>query len=142
MIDVIIVIIAAECAPIVVLQALGQQANLQGNNAIISVLSALGRGNMQNGMMCLVLVQLLMIPLILGIVRLYYRWKFRKAYRTSEETSEAAEKTMNLPLSFMMRRIIFNDVINSHALHVQKLARQREAESSNNELPKQERGEQ
>ena len=124
MTDVIIAFLAAEGAPALVLLLKMRQVGLQGDAGVVAALTALGQGSVLGGLGCLLAVQLLAIPAAMGCILLFYHWKYRKVYDSSEATSDTVEALKELPLSGTMKRIVFHHVIHEFMRHVHARARE------------------
>ena len=111
MIDIIIAFLAAEGVPALALLCRVRQTGLSGDAGVFAALQSLGHGSALAGLGCLLLVQLLAIGLVMACTVLFFHWKYRKAHSSVDATCETVEKIKSLPLSGLMRELIFHHVI-------------------------------
>ena len=123
MLDIIFALFAAEVVPIISLISLAYKSELIGEAAVIAALETLGRGSIQTGLLFLIVIQLLVIPLAMGSVRLFYRWMFRNTCSTADDTNKTIETIKTLPVSNYMRQKIFDDVIQQFMKNVKARAK-------------------
>ena len=110
MIDIIIAFLAAEGLPALALLCRVRQTGLSGDAGVVAALQSLGRGSALLGLGCLLLMQLLAIALVMGGFLLYFHWKYRKAYDSPAAAGEAAEGVVNLPVSALMKDMVFRHI--------------------------------
>ncbi len=125
MLDIIIAFFAAEGIPVVTMISLVKKSGLPGDVGIIAALNTLGRGSTQAGLLYLVAIHLLAIPIVLVLIRLYYRLLFRNKSETVEDTEETIEIIKTLPVSGYMRQKVLDDVIDQFACNVRARAKAR-----------------